>query len=365
MKVSRMIAVAGFAAAMAAGSVFAGPTMTSKGVKAQAMNPVKRDPISVRGVKYVNGKIVGTTPWKAYKAGNGQVTDAPAYAFDAFSDDASGLPGGAPLGNRYILLWTAGGPVDYVSPVRLSDMTMASGFNGAQSQFADILFYAGDASNPNQNVDFFYALFTAEDKFTNACEFDGTTYDGIQLGFGPGDGFFFSNIDLTNDPTLFWQLPNDGEGSYVVLLTQDAGGTILAAGQTGLWCTGEDQTPPTARAGTNEEQEGTDESSAPDCGATSKATNIPDGVVDLACECFDFTFNVPEGSVLTSSVAFGAEGGVACYPDCDGNATLNIDDFICFQTFFAIGDPYADCDGTGTLNIDDFICFQTFYAIGC
>jgi hypothetical protein len=26
---------------------------------------------------------------------------------------------------------------------------------------------------------------------------------------------------------------------------------------------------------------------------------------------------------------------------------------------------YADCDGDGILNINDFICFQTFYAIGC
>ncbi len=57
--------------------------------------------------------------------------------------------------------------------------------------------------------------------------------------------------------------------------------------------------------------------------------------------------------------------GAACYPDCDGSGTLNIDDFICFQTFYAIGDVYADCDLSGTLNIDDFICFQTFYAIGC
>ncbi len=55
----------------------------------------------------------------------------------------------------------------------------------------------------------------------------------------------------------------------------------------------------------------------------------------------------------------------ACYPDCDAGGSLNIDDFICFQTFFAIGDAYADCDASGALNIDDFICFQTFYAIGC
>ncbi len=56
---------------------------------------------------------------------------------------------------------------------------------------------------------------------------------------------------------------------------------------------------------------------------------------------------------------------VPCYPDCDGDGTLSIDDFICFQTFFALGDPYADCDGDGALSIDDFICFQTFFAIGC
>ncbi len=54
-----------------------------------------------------------------------------------------------------------------------------------------------------------------------------------------------------------------------------------------------------------------------------------------------------------------------CYADCDANCALQIDDFICFQTGFALGDPQADCDESGTLSIDDFICFQTYYAIGC
>ncbi len=54
-----------------------------------------------------------------------------------------------------------------------------------------------------------------------------------------------------------------------------------------------------------------------------------------------------------------------CYPDCDADTALTIDDFICFQTFFALGDPYADCDADTALTIDDFICFQTFFAIGC
>jgi hypothetical protein len=65
-----------------------------------------------------------------------------------------------------------------------------------------------------------------------------------------------------------------------------------------------------------------------------------------------------------------------CYADCDnatspkgknaGPPVLDIDDFICFQTKFAVGDYlYADCDLNGYLEIDDFICFQTAYALGC
>jgi len=59
------------------------------------------------------------------------------------------------------------------------------------------------------------------------------------------------------------------------------------------------------------------------------------------------------------------EAGAGCYPDCDGDEILSIDDFVCFQTFFAFGDPYADCDGDTILSIDDFVCFQTFFAFGC
>ncbi len=57
--------------------------------------------------------------------------------------------------------------------------------------------------------------------------------------------------------------------------------------------------------------------------------------------------------------------GKDCMADCDASGELDIDDFICFQTRFAISDPYADCDSSGALDIDDFICFQTAYAIGC
>jgi hypothetical protein len=63
--------------------------------------------------------------------------------------------------------------------------------------------------------------------------------------------------------------------------------------------------------------------------------------------------------------------GVACYANCDSSTTipvLNVQDFTCFLTRYASGDPYANCDGSTTvpvLNVQDFTCFLTRYATGC
>ncbi len=57
--------------------------------------------------------------------------------------------------------------------------------------------------------------------------------------------------------------------------------------------------------------------------------------------------------------------GSGCYADCDGSGVLNVSDYICFQTRFALGEPYADCDGDGVRNVSDFVCFQTSFALGC
>jgi choice-of-anchor B domain-containing protein len=54
-----------------------------------------------------------------------------------------------------------------------------------------------------------------------------------------------------------------------------------------------------------------------------------------------------------------------CYPDCDGNTTLDVFDFLCFQDAFVAMDPYADCDGSTTLDVFDFLCFQDAFVTGC
>ena len=54
-----------------------------------------------------------------------------------------------------------------------------------------------------------------------------------------------------------------------------------------------------------------------------------------------------------------------CYADCNGDAALNLADFGCFQTRFALADPRADCNADTILNLADFGCFTTKFALGC
>ena len=57
--------------------------------------------------------------------------------------------------------------------------------------------------------------------------------------------------------------------------------------------------------------------------------------------------------------------GESCYPDCNGDGLLNLSDFGCFTTRFALGEAYADCNGDGVRNLSDFGCFTTKFALGC
>ncbi len=87
-----------------------------------------------------------------------------------------------------------------------------------------------------------------------------------------------------------------------------------------------------------------------------------DGVPTLAFS--EYGYSVV--SALRSRSCPNPPGG--CPPDCDFSGALDIDDFICFQTKYAVGamgTGGADCDGDGALSIDDFLCFQAAYALGC
>ena len=77
------------------------------------------------------------------------------------------------------------------------------------------------------------------------------------------------------------------------------------------------------------------------------------------------------GTVQTNFDNVRVTTGAGCYANCDDSTqtpVLNVNDFVCFQTRFAGGDPWANCDGSSQvplLNVNDFVCFQTRFAGGC
>ncbi len=76
-------------------------------------------------------------------------------------------------------------------------------------------------------------------------------------------------------------------------------------------------------------------------------------------------FTQVNGMAANGLAAWKSCAAPACYPDCNGDAILNLADFGCFQTKFALQDPYADCNGDALLNLADFGCFQSKFALGC
>ncbi len=73
------------------------------------------------------------------------------------------------------------------------------------------------------------------------------------------------------------------------------------------------------------------------------------------------------GGTLSESVALQVQPPCTwmCYADCNGNCSLTIADFACFQVMFSYGKSYADCNQSGTVTIADFGCFQAAFVAGC
>lgn len=73
-----------------------------------------------------------------------------------------------------------------------------------------------------------------------------------------------------------------------------------------------------------------------------------------------FGSQTSSGTIFWDDLSF-----TQCRADANCDLSLDISDFIDFQTLFAIGDMRADFDASGDLTIDDFIVFQTAFALGC
>jgi hypothetical protein len=57
-----------------------------------------------------------------------------------------------------------------------------------------------------------------------------------------------------------------------------------------------------------------------------------------------------------------------CYANCDQSTrapTLNVNDFLCFMSSFAVSAPGANCTNDAAIDIADFVCFVGRFAAGC
>ena len=111
-------------------------------------------------------------------------------------------------------------------------------------------------------------------------------------------------------------------------------------------------------------------------GGAADTKNVVENVLVQNPEAGEWRFEVIATEVVSDAhletpgvdadFALVVAGAVAgCYADCNGDGTLNLSDFGCFTTKFALGDPYADCNGDQVLNLSDFGCFTTRFALGC
>lgn len=79
----------------------------------------------------------------------------------------------------------------------------------------------------------------------------------------------------------------------------------------------------------------------------------------------DWTSNTVIGGLENSFKLEGTIGGNECYPDCDGNGSLDLFDFLCFTNDFNAGGDYSDCVADGSHDLFDFLCFVNAFNAGC
>jgi len=67
----------------------------------------------------------------------------------------------------------------------------------------------------------------------------------------------------------------------------------------------------------------------------------------------------------TSVFVNDAAGTTPCPADFDGDGSLNLFDFLAFQSAFDAMDPRTDIDGDGAFTVFDFLGFQNLFVAGC
>jgi hypothetical protein len=367
------------ALALAAGLAAASPAFAQTHRAQSTLHGVGRrlEPIRVAGFRWAGpGRIEFTTDWIPYTRPGTRVDTTPYFdcaEFDISSGQAN------PVGFCSGSCATNCGPSDtpderwwsgetYVGPFVVNDMTVVSGASNAHASRVIVAANWG----PVVATDLQLLVSTAEtfnDTGTPppfSGEYAGVIADFGPQASGPTGGYFILDVDVSTTPTLFYQMPSDGSGSYNMVLGNAVDPTTGAvtletspSTQFMYWGTGDAETPADGRVGHQGPFEWDDDS--PTDGQFTANEFYNEGGLGI---CPD-----PVGPM---AAFYGpAITGSTCYANCDQSTAvpfLNVQDFSCFLTKYASGDLYANCDNSTqqpVLNVSDFSCFLTKYATGC
>lgn len=307
-----------------------------------------------------------TSPW--YDLGDGGVAQTVCQTllcFDCFEPDASGVPT-----ECYSIDCGRGGARWYFGTAfnnsfAANDMTMGcDDCDGTASERVEFTWYWGPCGHFADPC--YVAIFTAENWADCAYPaYKGSTYSGVIYNFGAitcNTGPYFADVSDLCDFGLFHQLPADGSGAYLIMLSNGTSGghiVLSTGGQPMLWGT------------KSVDYQGPKQ---------YDDDNPKDGVhnyieVSLGGECYDYTFGVCPDPLGASIAFYGSVGRapctefcIVCCPcdtNCDGSVNgFDVEPLVGRLSGGDVGcSPCAgDANGDGSVNgfdIDPFVGMLT------
>lgn len=355
LRAARRVAAAGVLATLAAL-----PASAQRGAPRPLGNPIFVAPTAVARVA-ADGQL--TSPWYAVgDGGTAQSVCDTLLCFDAFEPDGNvpGFPNECypafDCGMGSSRWWFGTGYT--LGTFAANDMQSGCvDCRGAIAQRVEFAWYWGPCPGHGGASRCLVGVWTTENWAD--CEppaYSGSTYSGVLYDFGTLDcnpgGYYFADIYDLCDLGLYHQLPADGAGGYLVVLSQGTsnGYIVLAeAGQTMLWGPKYVDT-----QGPKQYQ---------DDNPRDAMHNFLDAA--LGGECYDYAFGVCPNP-LGACAAFYSDLGrspcnptcVACCPcdvNCDGSVNgYDIDPFFCMIASICEPGPCSlcagDADGDGTVS---------------
>jgi hypothetical protein len=90
------------------------------------------------------------------------------------------------------------------------------------------------------------------------------------------------------------------------------------------------------------------------------------GIYELFLDLSTVGIDATENVIGLTMTAEGPQGDIpSCPADLNSDESLDLFDFLIFQSLFASGDLDADFDADGVLTVFDFFAFQNLYIAGC